>query len=328
MGKLGMSSHSIGSILITGACGFIGFHTALRLRSMGFSITGVDSLIPYYDPVLKETRSNILREQGIALHHFPIEDKEALEQLVSREKFTHIIHLAAQAGVRYSLIEPWGYLRSNIDGFLSVLETCRNHPYIQTVWASSSSVYGLNTKIPFSEEDATDQPANLYGATKKSNEMMAFSYHHLFQIPLIGLRFFTVYGPWGRPDMAYYSFAEKILQNQPIELYGKEELRRDFTYIDDIVDGIIGALFSDVTFGVYNLGGSRPESVIRLVECLENTLGKKAQIHFKERPKGDIEVTYANTSKAERDFGFKAQVPLEEGIRRFSQWFLEYKKNT
>ncbi|MGR3951758.1 MAG: NAD-dependent epimerase/dehydratase family protein [Chlamydia sp.] len=315
------------SIFITGIAGFIGFHTALKLRRLGVSVVGVDSFIPYYDLALKEERARLLELEGIAIHRFPVENGEMLKTVLKKERSTHIIHLAAQAGVRYSLENPKSYLKSNIDGFLSILEACRADPSIRTVWASSSSVYGTNTKVPFSEEDVTDHPANLYGATKKSNELMAFSYHHLFQLQLIGLRFFTVYGPWGRPDMAYYSFAEKILRGEPIELYGKEELRRDFTYIDDITDGILSALFSEIPFGVYNLGGSKPESVLYLVECLETFLEAKAQIRFKKRPKGDIEQTYADCAKASRDFSFVAQTSLQEGISSFCRWLLEYKKS-
>ncbi len=318
---------STNTILITGISGFIGYHTALRLKKLGASVIGIDACIPYYDIRLKDARNTQLAKNGITVIQDRIENESLLRTIIEKEQVSHIVHLAAQAGVRHSLVEPWSYLKSNIDGFLSVLEATRHiNPKIRTVWASSSSVYGLNTKVPFSEEDITDAPANLYGATKKSNELMAFSYHHLFNLPLIGLRFFTVYGPWGRPDMAYYSFAEKIMQKQKIVLFGKEELQRDFTYIDDIVDGIIQALFSTISFGTYNLGGSNPESVLSLVHHLENSLQRKADIEFQERPKGDIKVTYADIHKAETDFGFSPKVPLKEGIEWFCSWFLNYKK--
>ncbi len=317
---------NVQSVLVTGAAGFIGYHTIKRLISLNIPVVGIDSFVPYYDPMLKESRvEDIKKSPLVTFYRYGVEDQEALIKIVEKHQVSHIIHLAAQAGVRHSLKEPWSYIRSNIDGFLSVLETCRRFPHIRTVWASSSSVYGINKKTPFSEEDRTDSPANLYGATKKANEVMAHSYHHLFGLELIGLRFFTVYGPWGRPDMAYYSFAEKMMRGEEIELYGKEELKRDFTYIDDIVSGIIQVLFSSkVTYGVYNLGGSKPESVLHLVDCLEKNLGVQARVRFIERPRGDIEVTYADTKRSEEDFGFHPTVSLDEGIKRFSRWFLEY----
>lgn len=315
------------SVLITGIAGFIGFHTARRLKSHGVQVMGIDSFIPYYDPRLKKSRKDLLELEGIEVQHLQVENVESVRSILREKKITHVVHLAAQAGVRHSLVEPWSYLKSNIDGFLSLLEALREHRHIRTVWASSSSVYGLNSKIPFQEDDRTDSPANLYGATKKANEVMAFSYHHLFNLPLIALRFFTVYGPWGRPDMAYYSFAEKIMKNEPIDLYGKEDLRRDFTYIDDIVDGIIAALRSSIPFGTYNLGGAHPESVLELIACLEKSLGQKALIRFKELPKGDIQVTYADIERARQDFGFHPKVSLAEGIENFCCWYKKYMDN-
>lgn len=312
------------NVLVTGAAGFIGSHVAKKLATYGHHVVGVDNFCPYYDLQLKKDRAAELKNHKIEIHYLDVEQEKELKALVEKEKITHIVHLAAQAGVRYSLQEPRAYLRSNIDGFLSILEIARAFPSIVTVYASSSSVYGTNTKLPFSEEDTTDHPANLYGATKKANEVMAYSYHHLFGLKLIGLRFFTVYGPWGRPDMAYYLFADKIMRQEKIELFGGGTLRRDFTYIDDIVDGIIAALQAPRPFALYNLGNSSTESVSTLVALLEKFLGKKAVISLSECQKGDMIDTFADVSLAKKELGFSPKTSLSEGILRFVSWYKEY----
>ena len=311
-------------VLVTGAAGFIGFHMAKRLALEGHYVIGLDNFCPYYTVQLKKDREKVLVEAGVAIASQNVEEVEPLRALVLREGITHIVHLAAQAGVRYSLQEPAAYLRSNVDGFLSVLEVLRSFPTIAAVWASSSSVYGANTKLPFSEDDRTDAPINLYGATKKANELMAHAYHHLFGLKLIGLRFFTVYGPWGRPDMAYYLFADKMMRGEAIDLFGRGQLRRDFTYIDDIVDGIVGALHCPKGFGVYNLGNHRAESVEALVVCLETALQCKARVRMVDRPTEDMIETYADIRRAAEDFGYSPKVGLAEGISRFASWYRSY----
>lgn len=313
------------NVLVTGAAGFVGFHVATRLASLGHHVVGVDNFCPYYDVQLKRNRASQALGSGVHIHELDVADEHSLRALVEKEKISHIIHLAAQAGVRYSLKDPRVYLRSNVDGFLSILEIVRAFPEITTVFASSSSVYGANTKLPFSEKDHTDHPTNLYGATKKANEVMAYAYHHLFGLKLIGLRFFTVYGPWGRPDMAYFLFAEKIYKGEPIELFGGGKLRRDFTYVDDIVDGVMGALHAPKAFALYNLGNCHAESVETLVGYLEQFLGKKAIIEFVDCQKGDMTDTWADVKAAKEDLGFIPKISLEEGIQRFAHWFRDYK---
>ncbi len=313
------------NVLVTGAAGFIGFHVAKKLKEAGHSVIGLDNFCPYYSVQLKNDRTALLQRMGISCVTQGVEETQKLKELIEKEKITHIVHLAAQAGVRYSLEAPEAYLQSNIDGFLSVLEAVRCHPSIVTVWASSSSVYGTNTKLPFSEEDRTDSPANLYGATKKANELMAYAYHHLFGMKLIGLRFFTVYGPWGRPDMAYFLFAEKMVKGEPIAMFGRGMLRRDFTYIDDIVEGIAGALSCPKDYGVYNLGNSHSQSVHQLVTCLETSLGCTALLREVEAPAGDMVETWADIRKAQSDFGYAPKISLAEGIDRFASWYKAYR---
>lgn len=311
-------------VLVTGAAGFIGFHTALKLCNLGHSVIGLDNFCPYYDVQLKRDRASVLLSHGIPCVEQSIEQTSELQKLIESEQITHIVHLAAQAGVRYSLKDPTIYIQSNVNGFLSVLEAVRVFPSIVTVWASSSSVYGVNTKVPFSEEDRTDAPANLYGATKKANEVMAYAYHHLFGLKLIGLRFFTVYGPWGRPDMAYFLFADKMMQGAPIELFGGGMLRRDFTYIDDIVDGIISSMSCRNPFGVYNLGNNQSESVKHLVECLSSSLNCTPKIVHTEVPPGDMVQTWADIRKAQAELGYSPKICLAEGIGRFAHWYIDY----
>lgn len=311
-------------VLVTGAAGFIGFHVAQRLRFLGHSVIGLDNFCPYYSVQLKRDRASLLKESGISCLDGGVQETKKLHEIITNEKISHIVHLAAQAGVRYSLQAPEAYLQSNIDGFLSVLEAVRAAPSIKTVWASSSSVYGINTKLPFSEEDRTDRPANLYGATKKANELMAHAYHHLFGLKLIGLRFFTVYGPWGRPDMAYFLFADKMMRGEPIDLFGGGELRRDFTYIDDIVDGIVAALACDTDYAIYNLGNNHSESVRQLVACLESSLQCTASLREVEAPPGDMVETWADIRKAQAELGYSPKICLAEGIDRFANWYLSY----
>ena len=312
------------NVLVTGGAGFIGLHTAQALKNHGHNVHVIDCFSPYYSVQLKQDRASILHAQHIPIEIFEMQDRAALEAYVKKHAISHIVHLAAQAGVRHSLVDPESYLRANIDGFVSLLETVRKNPEIKVVYASSSSVYGNNEKVPFSEEDRTDFPANLYGATKKSNELFAYAYHHLFQLKLIGLRFFTVYGPWGRPDMAYYLFAKAIKENQGVSIFGDGTDRRDFTYINDIVEGIIAALFSPIDFGVYNLGNSFPETVNYLIDCLSKSFGKKALVRYEQKQAGDMAVTYANIDKAEKDFGFRPKTHLAEGIESFVSWCKTY----
>lgn len=310
-------------VLLTGSCGFIGMHVGLQLRKKGHDVLGIDSMTSYYSVELKNRRAKRLLEAGVELLHKDIAEEGVLCQAIELYQPTHIIHLAAQAGVRYSLVNPASYIHSNIIGFLAVLEAGRRFSHIPILWASSSSVYGANTKIPFSEEDRTDSPVNLYGATKKSNEAMAFSYHHLFGLHLIGLRFFTVYGPWGRPDMAYFRFAEQITKGEEILLYG-QGMKRDFTYIDDIVHGIERALDCKKKWAIFNLGNSHPEPVERLIHLLEENLKKRALIRLIDHQMGDMLETYADVSKSEQELGFCPTVPLDEGVAHFCRWFHEY----
>lgn len=308
-------------ILITGACGFIGFHTALALSQKNISLIGLDNFSSYYDPTLKQARAKILSCFSIPIITGDIVDQKLLESVLEKEKIDGVIHLAAQAGVRYSFTHPEEYVSSNLIGFVSLMEAIKKHPVQKLVYASSSSVYGLNTKIPFSENDQTDQPANFYGATKKANELIAHSYHHLYGIPMIGLRFFTVYGPFGRPDMAYFSFTKDILEGRPIKIYNHGQMERDFTYIDDIVDGICAALEVDKTFEVYNLGNNHPSSVLELVSRLEKLLKKEAKKELLPMQKGEVLKTYADIDKSVQDLGFSPKVTLSEGLMHFVKWY-------
>jgi UDP-glucuronate 4-epimerase len=313
-------------VLVTGAAGFIGFHTSLRLAQRKHYVIGIDNFSPYYSLQLKKDRCNLLKQHGVSVEAIDSTDQMAVSRLVDTHEITHLVHLAAQAGVRHSLEDPQSYLKSNIDGFASILEIVRARPHIKTLYASSSSVYGSNVKLPFSEEDSTDNPTNLYGATKKANEVMAAAYHHLFGNQLIGLRFFTVYGPYGRPDMAYYIFADKIMRGEKIPIFGDGNDSRDFTYIDDIVDGIEKALLSNVKYGIYNLGNCHPERVVDLIACLSHSLGKQAQLSYLDRQVGDMSHTCADVGKAFRDFGFSPKISLSEGIGRFADWYSSYHK--
>lgn len=309
------------SILVTGAAGFIGYHLSERLLQRHDRVVGLDNFNAYYDPKLKENRASHLREQGMDIVHGDINDAALVENLINENHITHIVHLAAQAGVRYSLVNPQAYIEANIHGFLSILETCKKHPHIFLTYASSSSVYGTNKKIPFSITDSTEHPANFYGATKKTNELMAQAYHHLYNIPITGLRFFTVYGPWGRPDMAYFSFAKAIQEGRPIDVFNHGDMKRDFTYIDDIVDGIVAAIDLEAKNELFNLGNNKPEPLSALIEALEKGIGKKAQLNHLPMQPGDIQTTYADIDHSREVLGFSPKVSLAEGIKRFTAWY-------
>lgn len=311
-------------ILVTGAAGFIGSHVSHHLHALGDTVVGLDNFNDYYSTKLKRDREARLLKKGITIHEQDIVDREKLEKLIDEHAITHIIHLAAQAGVRYSFSHPDLYIRSNIDGFLNLLEVCKKRASIPIVYASSSSVYGRNEKIPFSIDDVTDRPANIYGMTKKANELMAYSYHHLYGMSLVGLRFFTVYGPWGRPDMAYYSFTKAIFEETPIHLYNFGDMRRDFTYIDDIVQGIVKSLEIKSGNYLFNLGNNRPESLHTFVSLIEKAVGKKAIIDLLPMPTGEIIETFADIEASKEMLSFDPKVSLEEGIHHFVAWYRRY----
>jgi UDP-glucuronate 4-epimerase len=330
-------------ILVTGAAGFIGFHTAKRLLEQGREVVGLDNLNAYYDVTLKEARLRLLEAYpGFRFLRASLEDRPVMEEFFAHERFDLVINLAAQAGVRYSLQNPHTYIESNIAGFLNVLEGCRHNNVKHLVYASSSSVYGANTTVPFSEHHTTDHPVSLYAATKKSNELMAHSYAHLFGLPTTGLRFFTVYGPWGRPDMAYFSFTKAILEGQTIDVYNHGRMQRDFTYIDDIVDGIIRVLEqppqpdpdwnsavpdpagSSAPYRIYNIGNNRPVELGRFIEILEECLQKQASKNMQPLQPGDVLVTCANIDDLMRDAGFKPATPIETGLCCFVEWYRGY----
>jgi len=300
-------------IFITGIAGFIGFHLAKRLASLGATVSGCDNFNDYYDVSLKEKRAQALG--SIPIIRCDINDLKELP------KGAIVIHLAAQAGVRYSLKAPEKYVHSNLTGFAHILELCRQSHVQKLIFASSSSVYGLSKKIPFLESDMCDQPVSLYGATKKSNELMAHSYYHLYKIPTIGLRFFTVYGPYGRPDMAYFSFTKAILDGTPIKVFNHGKMERDFTYIDDIVDGILGAISANCQFEIFNLGNNHPEPLMDMINYLEEGLGKQAEKIFMPMQPGDVVSTYADISKSHKWLNFSPKVGLKEGLNHFLNWY-------
>ena len=323
------------TILLTGAAGFIGFHTACALLDRGEQVVGIDSVNDYYDVRLKEGRlAQLAGRPGFTFHRVDLADRAAVHAVVAAtEGITEIIHLAAQAGVRHSMVDPYAYISSNVMGHLVMLEVARGLKGLRHfVYASSSSVYGANRRLPFAESDRVDTPLSLYAATKRADEQMGYAYAHLYGIPQTGLRFFTVYGPWGRPDMAYFSFAESIMAGRPITLYDEGRLRRDFTYIDDIVEGILGCLPHPPADGppqrVLNIGNHRSEAVSHLVDLLEESLGQKAVRRFAERPAADVEETFAEVSAIAALSGFAPKTPLSLGIPRFAEWFLTWRKKT
>ncbi|OAY55310.1 UDP-glucuronate 4-epimerase 6 [Manihot esculenta] len=330
------------SVLVTGAAGFVGSHCSLALKKRGDGVLGLDNFNSYYDPSLKRARQKLLLKHQVFIVEGDLNDEPLLAKLFDVVPFTHILHLAAQAGVRYAMQNPQSYVSSNIAGFVNLLEVAKAaNPQPAIVWASSSSVYGLNTQVPFSETHRTDQPASLYAATKKAGEEIAHTYNHIYGLSLTGLRFFTVYGPWGRPDMAYFFFTKDILQGKPIDIYqtqDEKQVARDFTYIDDVVKGCIGALDTaekstgsggkkkaPAQLRVYNLGNTSPVLVGKLVSILESLLHTKAKKHVIKMPRnGDVPYTHANVSLAYRDFGYKPTTDLSTGLRKFVKWYVSY----
>ncbi|MEZ5315197.1 MAG: NAD-dependent epimerase/dehydratase family protein [Chlamydiales bacterium] len=308
-------------ILLTGIAGFIGFHVALALKKRGDFVVGIDNFNTYYSAKLKEARASILKAKGIEIIEGDINNQNLLRKLFETYSPTDLLNLAAQAGVRYSFNHPDVYLKSNINGFLSILEVLRYYPNVKLTYASSSSVYGRNQKTPFSVFDMTDQPANLYAVTKKTNELMAYAYHHLYGIPMTGLRFFTVYGPWGRPDMAYYAFTKAMLNGKPIHLFNEGKMQRDFTYIDDIVDGTLAAIDYQGKCEIFNLGSHHPIDLLTFISLLENALGIKAIKIFKGSVRGEVNTTYADLTYSEEKLGFIPKISLEEGLSHFIAWY-------
>jgi UDP-glucuronate 4-epimerase len=330
-------------ILVTGAAGFIGFHVTRRLLSQGRRVLGVDSMTPYYDPALKEARCNELAKSNhFEFIRLDLADRSATPAFFKEYKFPHVVHLAAQAGVRHSISHPEAYLDANLQGFLNVLEGCRHNGCKHLVFASSSSVYGANTKLPFSTRDNIDHPISMYAASKKANELMAHSYAHLFRLTVTGLRFFTVYGPWGRPDMAMWIFAKSILAGEPITLFNHGNMRRDFTYVDDVVESVVRLVdrpaapnpqwsgdhpdpaTSSAPYRIYNIGNNNPVELLHVVAELEKCLGKKAKRELLPMQPGDVPETYADVDDLMRDVGFRPATPVETGIRNFVDWYRAY----
>lgn len=321
-------------VLITGAAGFIGFHLAKRLLSLGASVCGIDNLNDYYDVSLKEARLTILeKEPAFTFVRGDLADEAAVTKLFEDFRPDIVVNLAAQAGVRYSIDNPRSYIQSNIVGFFNILEACRHYPVEHLLYASSSSVYGNQEKTPFATTDNVDHPISLYAATKKSDELMAYTYSHLYGIPATGLRFFTVYGPWGRPDMAYFKFTNKIVRGEPIQIYNHGDMLRDFTYVDDIVRGVENMLcnppkaneFGD-RYKVYNIGNNRPEKLMDFIETLEKAIGREAKKEYLPMQPGDVYQTYADVTDLIRDFDFKPSTPISEGLGRFAEWYKDYYK--
>jgi UDP-glucuronate 4-epimerase len=329
-------------ILVTGAAGFIGARTAQRLLDGGHEVVGLDNLNDYYDVTLKQARLARLTAARFRFVKIDLADDAAVAQLFARERFARVVHLAAQAGVRHSLQDPQAYVRSNITGTLNILEGCRHNGVEHLVYASTSSVYGANTDMPFSVHRSADHPLSFYGASKRANELMAHSYSALFALPTTGLRFFTVYGPWGRPDMALFTFTRNILEGRPIDVYNRGHHARDFTYIDDIAEGVVRACeriaqpdphwdsrapdpaTSSAPFRLYNIGNHQPVQLMRYIEVLEECLGRKAQMNFLPLQPGDVPETFADIDDLVRDVGYRPATPIEVGVRRFVDWFCEY----
>ena len=332
-------------ILVTGAAGFIGYHVARRLLERGETVIGIDNLNNYYDVWLKRARLAQLKPfKKFDFRKLDLINRKGMAALFSKHGFRRVVHLAAQAGVRYSLVNPHVYTDSNVVGFMNILEGCRHANTAHLVYASSSSVYGGNTRMPFSVHDNVDHPVSLYAATKKANELMAHTYAHLYGLPCTGLRFFTVYGPWGRPDMALFLFTKAILAGKPIDVYNHGNMKRDFTYIDDIVEGVVRALdrpaapdpawsgdapnsaTSSAPYRLYNIGNHQPVELLRFIEMLEQALGRPAKKKFLPLQAGDVPATYADVQDLIDDVGFKPDTPLQEGIRRFVEWYRSYYK--
>jgi len=331
-------------ILVTGVAGFIGFHLTKRLLDNNMKVCGIDNINSYYDPRLKKDRLDMISgRDGFTFHKVSLEDRKALMQIFRDNDFDIVVHLAAQAGVRYSLENPYAYVDANLNGFMNILEGCRHHDKIRhLVFASSSSVYGANARMPFSVHDNVDHPVSLYAATKKANELMAHSYASLYSIPCTGLRFFTVYGPWGRPDMALFKFTKAIIEDSHIDIYNHGKMQRDFTYIDDIIEGVVRVMSltpepdpqwdrespdpgtSYAPYRVYNIGGSHPVELMHFIGVLEDALGRQAKKNMLPLQKGDVVATCADAKDLETDTGFRPIVPIEEGIRSFVDWYRSY----
>jgi len=329
-------------ILVTGAAGFIGAHTATRLLAQGHEVLGLDNLNEYYDVTLKQARLARLTAAGLRFVRLDLADTSGVAALFARERFARVVHLAAQAGVRYSLQDPHAYVRSNVTGTLNVLEGCRHNGVEHLVYASTSSVYGANTNMPFSVHRGADHPLSLYAASKRANELMAHNYSALFALPTTGLRFFTVYGPWGRPDMALFMFTRNILEGRPIDVFNHGHHRRDFTYIDDITEGVVRACgriaqpdpqwdsrapdpaTSSAPYRLYNIGNHQPVQLLRYIEVIEECLGRKAHKNFLPLQPGDVPETFADIDDLVRDVGYRPATPIEVGVRKFVDWFCEY----
>ncbi len=317
--------------LVTGAAGFIGFHLTKRLLGLGCTVIGVDNLNDYYEVTLKEERLRMLACEQFIFYKVDLADRNELDAIFTRHKVTHVINLAAQAGVRYSIDNPYAYLQSNLVGFLNILECCRHHAVEHLVYASSSSVYGLNSKIPYSTSDKVDNPVSLYAATKKSNELMAHAYTHLYHIPTTGLRFFTVYGPYGRPDMAYFSFSKRIMEGKSIKVFNNGDMWRDFTYVDDIITALENIIpnvpeenKAKDRYKVYNIGNNKPVRLQQFIETLEQCLGKDAEKEYLPMQPGDVYQTYADITDLMADFDFRPNTPLKQGLEAFVSWFKPY----
>lgn len=332
------------TILVTGAAGFIGSHLSRRLLERGDTVVGIDNLNDYYDVRLKEARLTQRLEsfENFTFKKLDLADKAGMDALFQQNHFDAVVNLAAQAGVRYSLTNPQAYIDANIVGFLNILENCRHHHIGHLAYASSSSVYGFNTHMPFSVEDSVDHPVSLYAASKKSNELMAHAYSHLFDLPTTGLRFFTVYGPWGRPDMAMFLFADAMLKGEAIKVFNHGNMQRDFTYIDDIIEGVVRVVdnpaqpnptwtgdrpdpaSSKAPWRVYNIGRGQPVELMHMISCMESELGMEAKKEFMDMQPGDVPATWADTTALERDLGYRPQTTVEEGVQRFIRWYLDY----
>ncbi|HHT0471756.1 TPA: NAD-dependent epimerase [Klebsiella variicola subsp. variicola] len=328
--------------LVTGAAGFIGFHVSKRLLNDGYQVVGIDNINDYYDVKLKESRLEQLESPSFTFYKLDLADRDGMAKLFETEQFERVIHLAAQAGVRYSLENPYAYADSNLTGYLNILEGCRHNKVQHLLYASSSSVYGLNRKMPFSTDDSVDHPVSLYAATKKANELMAHTYSHLYSIPTTGLRFFTVYGPWGRPDMALFKFTKAMLEGKSIDVYNYGKMKRDFTYIDDIVEAIVriqdvipqpdpewtveegSPATSSAPYRVYNIGNSSPVELMDYINALEQALGLEAKKNMMPIQPGDVLNTSAETQALYKTIGFKPETPVQQGVKNFVDWYKEY----
>ncbi len=331
-------------ILISGSAGFIGYHAAKKFSDLGHEVVGIDNLNDYYDVNLKKTRLKQISSDKFTFIKADFADENEVHKIFSDHVFDRILHLGAQAGVRYSISNPRDYIHSNLAGFINILEAARHANVPHLLYASSSSVYGMNKKIPFSEVDNVDHPISLYAATKKSNELMAYTYSHLYKIPTTGLRFFTVYGPWGRPDMAYFLFTKAILEGKEISVFNKGKMERDFTYIDDVIDGIVKIIdqppsiistksmnsskgFENTPYKIFNIGNNKPENLLYFIEVLENCIGKKAKKKFLPMQPGDVKKTFADINLLSRAIDYKPSTSIEKGLKEFVNWYIQHYQN-